>query len=123
MTRTWAWPGLAVLNECVVDTLGPKARPSALPGMNHRGIARSKTRRRSCQVGQKPYEELIAIKYPQIYEVGRKGEADWFQVEVTLLEVSERLVHVAVAVSDSGWSSFFPKSVGVIAPAWKSLSA
>jgi hypothetical protein len=65
--------------------------------------------------GHKSYAELLAIEYPHVYSAGKRDEADWYEVEVVLLEKNEQYVHVAVAVSDGGLSSFLPKSSSVIA--------
>jgi hypothetical protein len=58
----------------------------------------------------KTYPELLAIEYPHTYERGRAGEPDAYEVEVDLLERNDKYVHISVAVSDGGISSFFPKS-------------
>jgi hypothetical protein len=58
----------------------------------------------------KTYTELLAIEYPRAYERGIAGETDCYQVEVDLLERNDKYVHVSVAVSNGGLSSFFPKS-------------
>jgi len=68
---------------------------------------------------KKTYTELLAIEYPHAYERGIPGEADCYQVEVVLLERNDKYVHVSVAVSNGGLSSFFPKSGGVLAHADK----
>ncbi len=58
----------------------------------------------------KTYTELLALEYPHTYESGNPGESDCYQVEVDLLERNDKYVHIAVAVSNGGLSSFFPKS-------------
>ena len=63
----------------------------------------------------KSYQELLAIEYPYTYERGTTGEADWYEVELDLLERNDQYVHVSVAIDNGGLSAFFPKSCGVIA--------
>jgi hypothetical protein len=58
---------------------------------------------------------LLAIEYPHTYEKEIPGESDGYQVEVDLLERNDKYVHVLVAVSNGGLSSFFPKSADFLA--------
>jgi hypothetical protein len=58
----------------------------------------------------KSYPELLAVEFPYAYERGMPGESDCYQVELILLERNDQYVHVSVAVSNGGLSSFFPKS-------------
>jgi hypothetical protein len=74
----------------------------------------AKVKEEAEQWGRKTYPELASIKYPHTYCVGKEGTPDAYQVEVVLLEKNDRYIHVAIAVSNGGLSSFFPKSESVI---------
>ena len=63
----------------------------------------------------KTYPELLAIEYPHTYERGIAGESDRYQVEIDLIERNDKYVHILVAVSNGGFSSFFPKCASVLA--------
>ena len=58
----------------------------------------------------KTYSELLAIEFPHTYEKGIPGASDSYEVEVDLLERNDKYMHISVAVSNGGLSSFLPKS-------------
>ena len=64
--------------------------------------------------GQKSYAQLVAIEYPHVYSVEKRGAPDVYKVEATLLEDNDEYIHVSVAVSRGGLSAFFPKASSVI---------
>jgi hypothetical protein len=71
----------------------------------------------------KSYQELVSLTYPVVYEREKRGEPGWYEVEITLLEKNDQYVHIGVAVSSGGLSSFLPKSTSVIVYATKKDSS
>ncbi len=63
---------------------------------------------------QKSFQELEVLRYPVTYDTGVPKEPSFYQTEVTFLEKTREYIHLAVAVSDGGVSTFVPVTGDVI---------
>ncbi len=64
------------------------------------------------EYSQKSYSELSAQQYPIIYEYVEDEQR--FNVEIQCLEATNEYVHISIAVSSGGVSSYLPATGSVI---------
>jgi hypothetical protein len=64
----------------------------------------------------KDYEYLKSMTYPHVYTRGSRGDHEYCQVELVLLEDTPAYVSVSIGVSDEHWlSNFLPKPTNLLA--------
>jgi hypothetical protein len=96
------------------------ARPTSLDSKERRMSRKDLKQRLKNEIATweaRPYLELASLGYPVVYETGRRGEKNYYNTEVTLLEREATKILLSISIDDGGLSAFVPVSGSVVVTA------